>query len=179
LKHRCLLPGRCRSTTLYAGMDVEEARRRLLELLYTSYDYAEALDTTACSPRSAPSATPTTTRPPKLRRQLQDRADPRPGLAHLLSARARARRVRRLVQHRAPAHLARRRPAGRVRTRSSETIGSRTSPLDGSRKPMERVSAEPGRAQTRQTGSVSATGRKMEFESPWRVEGLQCMQPRA
>jgi putative transposase len=44
--------------------------------------------------------------------------DPRPRLAHPLPARARRRRIRRLVQHRAPAHLTRRHPAGRVRTRS-------------------------------------------------------------
>ena len=39
----------------------------------------------------------------ELRRQLQDRADPRPRLAHPLPARARDRRIRRLVQPRPPA----------------------------------------------------------------------------
>ena len=46
----------------------------------------------------------------ELRRQLQDRADPRPRLAHPLPARARDRRIRRLVQQRAPPQLTRRLP---------------------------------------------------------------------
>ena len=48
--------------------------------------------TTACWPRSGRSATPTTTRWPKLRRQLQDRAHRRPRLADPHPARAGDRR---------------------------------------------------------------------------------------
>ena len=51
----------------------------------------------------------------ELRRHLQDRADRRPRLAHPLPARARHRRIRRLVQPRPPARSARRHPARRVR----------------------------------------------------------------
>ena len=50
----------------------------------------------------------------ELRRQLQDRADPRPRLANPNPARTRDRRVRRLVQHRTPPHLTWRRPTRRV-----------------------------------------------------------------
>ena len=54
----------------------------------------------------------------ELRRQLQDRADRRPRLAHPQPARARDRRVRRLVQQRAPARSARR-PATAEKSRTS------------------------------------------------------------
>jgi putative transposase len=64
----------------------------------------------------------------ELRRQLQDRADPRPCLAQPQPARARRRRVRRLVQQRAHPYLARRRPSCRVRTAAREAIGSEMKP---------------------------------------------------
>ena len=51
----------------------------------------------------------------ELRRQLQDRADRRPRLAQPHTARARRRRIRRLVQPQPPARGARRHPTRRVR----------------------------------------------------------------
>jgi hypothetical protein len=59
-------------------------------------------------------------RSPRISSPLGDRAaapgTPRPGLANHVATRARDRRIRLLVQQRAPAHFTRRRPSSRVRT---------------------------------------------------------------
>ena len=67
----------------------------------------------------------------ELRRQLQDRADHRPRLANTQPARARDRRLRRLVQPPTPTLITRRYPPSRVRSaprvplRGRETLRSR------------------------------------------------------
>jgi transposase InsO family protein len=80
----------------------------------------------------------------ELRRQLQDRADPRPRLAYPHTARARRRRVRRLVQHRAPPHFTGRRPASRGRGAACETIDSEKSPLIEKRNQSKPSPRNPG-----------------------------------
>ncbi len=69
---------------------------------YTAEDYTSSSTMRTCWRRSGRSATATTTRSPIVRRQLQDRADRRSRVALPRAARARDRRLRRLVQH-APA----------------------------------------------------------------------------
>ncbi len=98
------------------GADVELVHHSDAGSQYTSYDYSQTLDDHGVLASIGTRRRRLRQRARReLRRQLQDRADPRPRLAHPLPARARDRRVRRLVQHRAPPHLTRRRPASRVR----------------------------------------------------------------
>ena len=91
-------------------------RRPLEPGQYTSFDYSQTLDDHGIlgSIGSVGDAYDTQRARRELRRQLQDRADPRPRLANPNPARTRDRRVRRLVQHRTPPHPTRRRPTRRV-----------------------------------------------------------------
>ena len=99
-----------------AGADVELVHHSDAGSQYTSYAFTQVLDDHGVLASIGIGRRRLRQRPRReLRRFLQDRADSRPRLAHPRAARARDRRIRRLVQPRPPARGARRHPARRVR----------------------------------------------------------------
>src|SRR5581483_6580554 len=83
----------------------------------------------------------------ELRRLAEDRADRRPLLALAIAARAGRGGIHLLVQQRPPARVARRHPARRVRS-SLRLQGAFNFALKMNRKPIKKVSVEPGLAQS-------------------------------
>ena len=98
------------------GADVELVHHSDRGSQYTSFDYTQELrDHGVLASVGSVGDAYDNALAEKLRRLAEDRADRRPRLAHALAARARLRRVGRLVQQRATARGARRPAAGRVR----------------------------------------------------------------
>jgi transposase InsO family protein len=79
----------------------------------------------------------------ELRRHLQDRTDRRPRLADPSPARARHRRMGRLVQHHPATPVPRRHPARRAGSSLRSTERSKSLPLNEKREPPNPVSAKP------------------------------------